>query len=146
MVEFLSIILFLGFLQFLLGFSKVPVFCVILYKVWTPRCPTYRRRYSVAPQWINKESNRQPRPETCHVSSQRDQVMLRCVDRVRRQLAHCHKTRYYNGKYSKLVNLENNNVYQESQNQIVHWRNVGYDFEIYSGPRVVLSNKDGNWK
>ena len=32
MVQFLSIIFFLGFLQFLLGFSKVPVFfCVALY-------------------------------------------------------------------------------------------------------------------
>jgi hypothetical protein len=31
MVQFLSIIFFLGFLQFLLGFSKVPVFCVTLY-------------------------------------------------------------------------------------------------------------------
>ena len=30
MVQFLSIIFFLGFLQFLLGFSKVPVFCVTL--------------------------------------------------------------------------------------------------------------------
>ena len=30
MVQFLSIF-FLGILQFLLGFSKVPVFCVILY-------------------------------------------------------------------------------------------------------------------
>jgi len=28
MVQFLSIIFFIGFLQFLLGFSKVPVFCV----------------------------------------------------------------------------------------------------------------------
>ena len=33
MVQFLSIIFFLGFLQFLLGFSKVPVFCVTLYYV-----------------------------------------------------------------------------------------------------------------
>ena len=33
MVQFLSIIFFFGFLQFLLGFSKVPVFCVILYNV-----------------------------------------------------------------------------------------------------------------
>ena len=32
MVQFLSINVFLGFLQFLLGFSKVPVFfCVTLY-------------------------------------------------------------------------------------------------------------------
>ena len=31
MVQFLSIFLFLGFLQFLLGFSKVPFLCVILY-------------------------------------------------------------------------------------------------------------------
>ena len=31
MVQFLSIIFFLGFLQFLLGFSKVSVFCVTLY-------------------------------------------------------------------------------------------------------------------
>ena len=32
MVQFLSIIFFLGFLQFLLGFSKVPVFfCATLY-------------------------------------------------------------------------------------------------------------------
>ena len=30
MVQFLSIIFFLGFLQFLLGFSKVPVFFVSL--------------------------------------------------------------------------------------------------------------------
>ena len=33
MVQFLSIIFFLGFLQFLLGFSKVPVFvspCIII--------------------------------------------------------------------------------------------------------------------
>ena len=30
MVQFLSIIIFLGFLQFLLGFSKVPVFFVSL--------------------------------------------------------------------------------------------------------------------
>ena len=33
MVQFLSIIFFLGFLPFLLGVSKVPVFCVTLYKV-----------------------------------------------------------------------------------------------------------------
>ena len=32
MVQFLSIIFFLGFLQFLLGFSNVPFFCVTLYK------------------------------------------------------------------------------------------------------------------
>ena len=32
MVQFMSIIFFLGFLQFLLGFSKVPVFCVTLYE------------------------------------------------------------------------------------------------------------------
>ena len=32
MVQFLSINFFLGFLQFLLGFSKVPIFCVILFK------------------------------------------------------------------------------------------------------------------
>jgi len=32
MVQFLSI--FVGFLQFLLGFSKVPVFCVTLYYVY----------------------------------------------------------------------------------------------------------------
>ena len=31
MVQFLSINFFLGFFQFFLGFSKVPVFCVILY-------------------------------------------------------------------------------------------------------------------
>ena len=31
MVQFLSIIFFLGFLQFLSGFSKVPLFCVTLY-------------------------------------------------------------------------------------------------------------------
>ena len=31
MIQFLSIIFFLGFIQFLLGFSKVPVFCVTLY-------------------------------------------------------------------------------------------------------------------
>ena len=31
MVQFLSINFLLGFLQFLLGFSKVPVFCVTLY-------------------------------------------------------------------------------------------------------------------
>ena len=31
MVQFLSIIFFLGFLQFLLSFSKVPVFSVTLY-------------------------------------------------------------------------------------------------------------------
>ena len=31
MVQFLSLIFFLGFLKFLLGFSKVPVFCVTLY-------------------------------------------------------------------------------------------------------------------
>ena len=31
MVQFLSIFFFLGFLQFLLGFSKVPFFCVTLY-------------------------------------------------------------------------------------------------------------------
>ena len=31
MVQFLSIFFFLGFLQFLLGFSKVPVLCVTLY-------------------------------------------------------------------------------------------------------------------
>ena len=31
MFQFLSINSFLGFLQFLLGFSKVPVFCVTLY-------------------------------------------------------------------------------------------------------------------
>ena len=36
MVQFLSIIFFLGFLQFLLGFSKVPVFCVTLYFFPTP--------------------------------------------------------------------------------------------------------------
>ena len=35
MFQFLSIIFFLGFLQFLLGFSKVPIFfCVILYFVF----------------------------------------------------------------------------------------------------------------
>jgi len=40
MVQFLSInFFFLGFLQFLLGFSKVPVFCVILYK-GRKRAPT----------------------------------------------------------------------------------------------------------
>ena len=33
MVQFLSINFFLGFLQFLLGFSKVPLFCVTLYLV-----------------------------------------------------------------------------------------------------------------
>ena len=33
MVQFLSINFFLGFLQFLLGFSKVPVFCVTLYVI-----------------------------------------------------------------------------------------------------------------
>ena len=31
MVQFLSRIFFFGFLQFLLGFSKVPFFCVTLY-------------------------------------------------------------------------------------------------------------------
>jgi hypothetical protein len=31
MVQFLSINFFIGFLKFLLGFSKVPVFCVTLY-------------------------------------------------------------------------------------------------------------------
>ena len=31
MVQFLSIIFFFGFLQFLLGFSKFPYFWVILY-------------------------------------------------------------------------------------------------------------------
>ena len=31
MVQFLSIFFFLGFLQFLLSISKVPVFCVIRY-------------------------------------------------------------------------------------------------------------------
>ena len=31
MVQFLSINFFLGFFQFLLGFSKVPFFCVTLY-------------------------------------------------------------------------------------------------------------------
>ena len=36
MVQFLSIIFFLGFLQFLLGFLKVPFFCVTLYI----KCPT----------------------------------------------------------------------------------------------------------
>jgi len=43
MVQFLSIIFFLGFLQFLLGFSKVPVFCVTLYishikEIWFDFC------------------------------------------------------------------------------------------------------------
>ena len=33
MVQFLSINFFLGFLQFLLGFSKVPVFLCHLYNV-----------------------------------------------------------------------------------------------------------------
>ena len=33
MVQFLSIIFFLGFLQFLLGFSKVPFFCVTLFNI-----------------------------------------------------------------------------------------------------------------
>ena len=36
MVQFLSINFFLGFLQFLLGFSKVPFFCVL--PVSTPTC------------------------------------------------------------------------------------------------------------
>ena len=31
MVQFLAINIFLGFLQFPLGFSKVPVFCATLY-------------------------------------------------------------------------------------------------------------------
>ena len=31
MAQFMPINFFLGFLQFLLGFSKVPVFCVTLY-------------------------------------------------------------------------------------------------------------------
>ena len=35
MVQFLLIIFFFGFLQFLLGFSKVPVFCVTLYNKYT---------------------------------------------------------------------------------------------------------------
>ena len=39
MVQFLSINFFLGFLQFLLGFSKVPVFCVTLYK-WSHSATT----------------------------------------------------------------------------------------------------------
>ena len=42
MVQFLSIIFFLGFLQFLLGFSKVPFFCVTLFMHFffseNPRC------------------------------------------------------------------------------------------------------------
>ena len=36
MVQFLSIIFFLGFLQFLLGFSKVTVFLCHLYNASTP--------------------------------------------------------------------------------------------------------------
>ena len=40
MIQFLSIIFFLGFLQFLLGFSKVPVFCHPVYK--------FKRQYSAA--------------------------------------------------------------------------------------------------
>ena len=36
MVQFLSIQFFVGFLQFLLGFLKVPIFCVTLYKEMTP--------------------------------------------------------------------------------------------------------------
>ena len=39
MVQFLSIIFFLGFLQFLLGFSKVPFFCVTLYYNNIPPAP-----------------------------------------------------------------------------------------------------------
>jgi len=35
MVQFLSINFFLGFLQLLLGFSKVPVFCVTLYNIFS---------------------------------------------------------------------------------------------------------------
>ena len=38
---------------------------------------------------------------------------------------------------------KNSNIDQESQTQLVHWRNVACNFEIYSGPRVVLSNKEG---
>jgi len=43
MVQFLSINFFLGFLQFLLGFSKVPVFCVTLYiNLFTLHPPKYK--------------------------------------------------------------------------------------------------------
>jgi hypothetical protein len=38
---------------------------------------------------------------------------------------------------------KNNSVGQESQTEIVHWPSVACNFEIYSGPRVVLSNKEG---
>jgi len=55
MVQFLSIIFFLGILQFLLGFSKVPVFCVTLYNcvqvisfIWFP----YQNIYMCAVQQV----------------------------------------------------------------------------------------------
>jgi len=38
---------------------------------------------------------------------------------------------------------KNDSVGQESQTQIVRWRNVVCNFEIYSGPGVVLGNKEG---
>ena len=44
MVKFLSIIFFLGFLQFLLGFSKFPFFCVTLYfHVYFRNCTSYTK-------------------------------------------------------------------------------------------------------
>ena len=45
MVQFLSIIFFLGFLQFLLGFSKVPVF--LCHPVHTFQFITYKPLYSI---------------------------------------------------------------------------------------------------
>ena len=46
MVQFLSIIFFLGFLQFLLGFSKVPVF--VCHSVLALQEGLYSMKYSTA--------------------------------------------------------------------------------------------------
>ena len=43
MVQFLSIHFFLGFLQFLLGFSNVPFFCFILYMRY---CYQYKSNFT----------------------------------------------------------------------------------------------------
>ena len=64
MVQFLSIIFFLGFLQFLSGFSKVSVFCVTLYKsssfsgkmrlaLWTQKLPGYRYHIAGVTESLN---------------------------------------------------------------------------------------------
>ena len=56
MVQFLSIIFFLGFLQFLLGFSKVPDFCVTLYIVSVSlrtTSPNIQKFYSLPTEYLN---------------------------------------------------------------------------------------------